>query len=272
MRRGGPRPIAVTSDLGGQTLVPGVYNAASALGLTGTVTLDGQGDPNAVFIFQAGSTLITASSSTVALINGAQACNVFWQVGSSATLGTDTTFVGTVMALTSITRADQHHRGRRVLARNGPVSLDTNRITRPGCAPTLPTPTAVSPTASPTVSPTATASPTVSPTATPAVSPTATATVSPTAGVAHGLADRDGDGLAHRDRDGDGYPGADHHSPPVGGGVGGPGEFRGTGAPGDVIPGGDSGGGGVGGAGSDVIPSGLRTPVPAEHPVPGTAR
>jgi hypothetical protein len=77
----------VSKDLGGQTLAPGVYKAASAMGLTGTVTLDGHSDPNAVFIFQAGSTLITASSSTVKLIGGAQACNVFWQVGSSATLG-----------------------------------------------------------------------------------------------------------------------------------------------------------------------------------------
>ncbi len=84
----GRTPATVVSkDLGGQTLAPGVYKAASAMGLTGTVTLDGHSDPNAVFIFQAGSTLITASSSTVKLIGGAQACNVFWQVGSSATLG-----------------------------------------------------------------------------------------------------------------------------------------------------------------------------------------
>ncbi len=85
-----------------------------ALSLTGTVTLDAQGDPNAVFIFQSASTLITASSSVVSLINGADACNVFWQVGSSATLGTSTTFVGTVMALTSITGHDRRHgRGPR---------------------------------------------------------------------------------------------------------------------------------------------------------------
>lgn len=124
---------AVSSDLGGQTLAPGVYKAASALGLTGTVTLDAQGDPNAVFIFQAGSTLITASNSTVALIRGAQACNVFWQVGSSATLGTDTTFVGSILALTSATVQTRTTVAGRVLARNGQVSLDTNTITRPTC-------------------------------------------------------------------------------------------------------------------------------------------
>jgi hypothetical protein len=93
----------VTSDLGGQTLVGGVYRSATGMSLTGTVTLDAQGDPGSVFIFQAGSTLMTATSSTVALVNGTQACNVYWQVGSSATVGTDTTFNGTIMALTSTT-------------------------------------------------------------------------------------------------------------------------------------------------------------------------
>ena len=82
----------------------GVYNPPpEPSGITGTLTLDAQGDPNAVFIFQAASTLITASASTVTLTGGAQACNVFWQVGSSATLGTGSTFVGNILALTSIT-------------------------------------------------------------------------------------------------------------------------------------------------------------------------
>jgi Ice-binding-like len=78
-------PAAVTADLGGQRLTSGVYNSATSLGLTGALTLDAQGDPNAVFVFQAGSTLTTASGSHVNLVNGAQACNVFWQIGSSAT-------------------------------------------------------------------------------------------------------------------------------------------------------------------------------------------
>jgi type VI secretion system secreted protein VgrG len=123
--------IGVPADIGGLVLVSGVYNTAAAMGLTGAVTLDGQGDPNAVFIFQAGSTLTTASSSTVNLINGASPANVFWQVGSSATLGTNTTFVGTVLALTSITVQTGTTVSGRVLARNGAVTLDTNTIAVP---------------------------------------------------------------------------------------------------------------------------------------------
>ena len=93
------------TDLAGQVFLPGVRTASSSLLLSsGSVTLDAQGDPNAVFIFQIGSTLITGSNTTVLLINGAQACNVFWQVGSSATLGTGTRFVGTIMA------SGDHHR------------------------------------------------------------------------------------------------------------------------------------------------------------------
>jgi uncharacterized membrane protein YgcG len=139
---------AVTSDLGGQTLAPGVYKAASSMSLTGTVTLDAGGNPNAVFIFQAGSTLITASSSTVSLINGGSPCNVFWQVGSSATLGTNTTFVGSILALTSATVRTGSTVAGRVLARNGAVTLDDNTITRPNCATTPPggtTPPVVTP-------------------------------------------------------------------------------------------------------------------------------
>jgi len=138
----GRTPAAsVSADIGGQTLPPGVYQAASALGLTGTVTLDGKNDPSAVFIFQVGSTLITASNSTVNLINGAQSCNVFWQVGSSATLGTNTTLVGNILALTSVSVLTGTTIQGRVLARNGQVSLDTNTITRPVCAAIPPTTT-----------------------------------------------------------------------------------------------------------------------------------
>jgi LPXTG-motif cell wall-anchored protein len=122
----------VTADLGGQTLVAGVYTGPT-LGLTGTVTLDAQGDPNAVFIFQAASTLITASSSVVALTNGADACNVFWQVGSSATLGTNSAFVGTVLALTSIAATTGATINGRLLARNAEVTLDSNTITNSAC-------------------------------------------------------------------------------------------------------------------------------------------
>jgi hypothetical protein len=125
---------AIAADLAGQTLAPGVYNSASSIGLTGAVTLNGGGDPRAVFVFQAGSTLTTASASSVVLVNGAQACNVFWQVGSSATLGTRSQFRGSILALTDITVTTGATVEGRVLARNGAVTLDTNTITRPQCA------------------------------------------------------------------------------------------------------------------------------------------
>ena len=96
--------------------------------------LDAEGDPNAVFIFQIGSDLTTASGSSVNLINGAQACNVYWQVSSSATLGTSTAFVGNILALTSITATTGATVNGRLLARNGAVTLDTNVVTRSQCA------------------------------------------------------------------------------------------------------------------------------------------
>jgi uncharacterized repeat protein (TIGR01451 family) len=126
--------ITVSGDLGGLTLVPGVYKSASSLGLTGTLTLNAQGDPNAVFIFQMGSTLTTASGSNVSLINGTQSCNIFWQVGSSATLGTGSTFRGTILALASITATTGVMVDGRLLAMTGAVTLDTNTITRATCA------------------------------------------------------------------------------------------------------------------------------------------
>jgi len=128
-----PFTVVAGGDLGGSTLALGVYETASAMALTGTVTLNGGGDLNSVFIFQAGSTLITASSSTVALENGAQACHVFWQVGTSATPGTTTNFSGTIMALTSATLDTSATVSGRVLARNGAVTLDSNTISVPTC-------------------------------------------------------------------------------------------------------------------------------------------
>jgi hypothetical protein len=118
-------------ELDGTTVTPGVYNsAAGTFGITGTLTLDAQGNPAAVFIFQAASTLITASASNVKLINGAKAANVFWQVGSSATLGTYSTLAGTVMALASITVTTGVTVHGRTLARTAAVTLDTDTINK----------------------------------------------------------------------------------------------------------------------------------------------
>ena len=128
-------PALLSADLSGLTLTAGVYKAPGALGLTGALTLDAQGDPNAVFIFQAASTLITASASHVNMINGAQPCNVFWQIGSSATFGTTSVFVGTVMALTSISLNNGVTLQGRALARNGSVTLINDTITAAHCAP-----------------------------------------------------------------------------------------------------------------------------------------
>lgn len=134
-------------DLGGLILTPGVYCFNTSAQLTGTLTLNHQGNPNAFFLFKIGSTLTTASSSTVVLTNaGGTTCpnNVFFQVGSSATLGTGTTFAGNILALTSITLNTGTTLNGRALARNGAVTLDTNSILacgRLGCPTILVGPT-----------------------------------------------------------------------------------------------------------------------------------
>jgi hypothetical protein len=125
-------------DLGGLTLVPGVYCFSSSAQLTGTLTLNALGNPNALFIFKIGSTLTTASGSSVVVVNPGTDCNVFWQVGSSATLGTATTFVGNILALTSITLNTAVNVSGRVLARNGAVTLDDNHVTVCGPASACP--------------------------------------------------------------------------------------------------------------------------------------
>jgi hypothetical protein len=124
--------VVTPADLGGRTLAPGIYCVASSMAVTGTVTLDGQGNANAVWVFQMGSTLTTGTGANIALIGSAQAKNVWWQVGSSATLGTGTTFRGNILALTTITLVDNATMLGRALARNGAVSLGTNNsITLP---------------------------------------------------------------------------------------------------------------------------------------------
>ncbi len=125
-----PSTVITGGILAGKTLVGGVYNAGGfTLNLTGTLTLDGQNDPNSVWIIQAPSDLITASGSSVKLINGASSCHVFWQVTSSATLGSGSTFMGTILALTSITVASGATINGAVLARNGDVTLIGDTIT-----------------------------------------------------------------------------------------------------------------------------------------------
>ncbi|MFN7149518.1 MAG: ice-binding family protein [Microthrixaceae bacterium] len=145
----GPITAATPVDLAGQTLTPGVYSSGT-IELSGTVALDAQGDPNAVFVFQAASTLVTASASTVSIINGTAetACNIFWEVGSSATLGSGSSFVGTLMAMQSISLGSTATVQGRMLARNGAVTMIANTITTPEC-PELavtPTPTTAPPT------------------------------------------------------------------------------------------------------------------------------
>lgn len=136
--RGPAIPLA-SGSLGGQTIHPGLYASPDGtLGIAGTLTLDADGDPDAVFIFRAASTLTTAASnSTVTLTGGAQACNVFWQVGSSATLGVGTSFAGTLMATTSVTVNAGAAVTGRILARDAAVTLDNNIITRADCAGSL---------------------------------------------------------------------------------------------------------------------------------------
>src|ERR1700733_12228928 len=126
------------TELAGQTLVPGVYCFTSSASLNGTLTLDGQNNPNAVWVFKIGSTLITGSAASVILINGAQSCDVFWQVGSSATLGTGTNFVGNILALASITLTTDAIVSGRALAQNGAVTLDSNQVAVSTCSVTVP--------------------------------------------------------------------------------------------------------------------------------------
>jgi hypothetical protein len=123
--------VGVAGDLGGQTLGPGLYKSTSTLAITGDLTLDAKGDPNAVFVFQIASGLTVNSTSGIVLSGGAQATNVFWQVGSSATLGVGSAFKGTILALTSISIATGATLDGRALAQHGGVTLQSNAIVAP---------------------------------------------------------------------------------------------------------------------------------------------
>ncbi len=125
-------PVTVAGNLGGLTLPPGLYKSTSSLSISsGDLTLDAQGDANAVFIFQMASTLTTSSGRAVVLSGGAKSSNVFWQVGSSATLGTTSTFKGTIMANQSISMSTGASLNGRALARIGAVTLATNAVVMP---------------------------------------------------------------------------------------------------------------------------------------------
>lgn len=121
-------------DLGGLTLTPGVYRFSSSAQLTGQLTFDGQGQEDPLFVFQIGSTLTTASGSSILTINGADACDAFFQVGSSATLGTGTRFKGTIIALMSDTLTTGASVDGRIIALNGAVTLDTNDVSSSDCS------------------------------------------------------------------------------------------------------------------------------------------
>jgi len=136
----GRTPVTrIATELGGMTLTPGVYDSADGtFQITGTLTLDAQGDPDGVFVFKTSSSLITASDSNIVLLNGARYCRTFWQVGSSATLGTNSHFVGHIFALTSITANTGASVQGQLLARNGAVTLDNNTIINGICDVTTP--------------------------------------------------------------------------------------------------------------------------------------
>ncbi len=170
----------IGTELGGTTVTPGVYNsAAGTFAITGTLTLDSQSDPNAVFIFQMATTLTTAAASAVTFSNGGSACNVFWQVGSSATLGANTQLLGSILAFTSITSGAGSSIAGRLLAEGGAVTIDSNNITVPACTPPPPpTTTTTEPPTTTTTVPTTTT--TTVPTTTTTTVPTTTTTTVPT--------------------------------------------------------------------------------------------
>lgn len=131
----GRTPVTIiATELGGQTLLPGVYASESGtFEITGTLTLDSQGDSSAIFIFQMASTLVTASNSKVELSNSASSCQVYWQVGSSATLGVDSKFAGRIYASESITLNNGAEVIGQVLAMTGAVTLDNNVVSNQVC-------------------------------------------------------------------------------------------------------------------------------------------
>jgi len=175
----------IPSELGGTTLTPGTYDSEDGkFQITGILTLDAQGDPEGVFVFKTVSTLITAVASSITLTNSARFCRTFWKVGSSATLGANSTFVGHIFAMASITANNGAFINGQLLARTGAVTLDNNIITNGFCAVVLiPTPTPIPESTSvptPTSIPTDASTPTPIPESTSVPTPTSIPMVSST--------------------------------------------------------------------------------------------
>jgi hypothetical protein len=147
------------TDLGNRTLTAGAYRYTSDAQLTGPLTLDAEGDPDALFVFEIATALTTAPGSSVALVNGASPCNVYWQVGTSATLDTATAFQGNLMALASISLNDGASVIGRLLARNGEVTLINNVLDGSLCGAGTTPPSAPGATPTPGASPTPGSSP-----------------------------------------------------------------------------------------------------------------
>lgn len=131
----GPALTLTPADLGGRTLTAGVYTVDANIELTGVLELNAEGNPDALFVIQATSGLTVNSGASVSLINGAKWCNVFWQVDSSASIGSGASFAGSILALTSITLFDGATVEGRALARNGNVTMINNTFTAPACTP-----------------------------------------------------------------------------------------------------------------------------------------
>jgi hypothetical protein len=133
---GGFTGASTVQQLGGQTLAPGVYSFDDSALLTGILTLQGNGDPEASWFFQIPSTLTVASAARVVLTNNAAACNVWWQVGSSATIGTSAQFAGNVLATASVTMQTGASNDGILVGLNGAVNLDSNTISAGACSTT----------------------------------------------------------------------------------------------------------------------------------------
>ncbi len=124
---------AASADIGGQTLVSGVYSIPSGLGVTGTLTLDAKGNPGAIFIFQTAGNLSTAASSQINLVNGGQACNVYWQVGSTTSLGASSSFKGSILSNSNFVGGAGATVLGRILSLHGSIALNANTVTKPSC-------------------------------------------------------------------------------------------------------------------------------------------